>query len=147
MPTRKSSPRLGSSPLTRGAPGARSRVRMITGLIPAHAGSTCCAISMARRGSAHPRSRGEHEFFEREIGPAGGSSPLTRGAPHAATQLPRRRRLIPAHAGSTSRRYTTTPPPKAHPRSRGEHVLVEEYSFGRLGSSPLTRGALRSTSS
>ena len=51
------------------------------------------------------------------------------------------RRLIPAHAGSTSSSHIRTLKKRAHPRSRGEHL--SELSHGEFadGSSPLTRGA------
>ena len=49
-------------------------------------------------------------------------------------------RLIPAHAGKTTR--PTQPPCRreAHPRSRGENPLLAVPLPGGLGSSPLTRG-------
>ena len=54
-----------------------------------------------------------------------GSSPLTRGAlqrrPHRAATF----RLIPAHAGSTYAVARTPLPARAHPRSRGEHPVVD----------------------
>ena len=48
--------------------------------------------------------------------------------------------LIPAHAGKTA--STRSPPQawKAHPRSRGENLLLSEAASGGVGSSPLTRG-------
>ena len=51
--------------------------------------------------------------------------------------------LIPAHAGSTSSRSMRIASATAHPRSRGEHPRAPGDNQGDLGSSPLTRGALR----
>ena len=50
-------------------------------------------------------------------------------------------RLIPAHAGSTSRVPHEPRQAPAHPRSRGEHVLLPAFMCLLRGSSPLTRGA------
>ena len=69
-----------------------------------------------------------------------GSSPLTRGklfAPRWATHV---WRLIPAHAGKTTRRNSAFVPVRAHPRSRGENFTSDLGIPGEAGSSPLTRG-------
>ena len=89
---------------------------------------------------AHPRSRGENGDHGRGELAARGSSPLTRG------KLPRPRiglapgRLIPAHAGKTTRPSTSPRPRLAHPRSRGENTHIMREMTNELGSSPLTRG-------
>ena len=49
-------------------------------------------------------------------------------------------RLIPAHAGKTSRAAISAFPIRAHPRSRGENALVLSGTGAGDGSSPLTRG-------
>ena len=69
-----------------------------------------------------------------------GSSPLTRGKPPPWLQSPQGGRLIPAHAGKTGRGAGASPPPRAHPRSRGENFTVPDLRGRFLGSSPLTRG-------
>ena len=51
------------------------------------------------------------------------------------------RGLIPAYAGSTVKVMARVRAPKAHPRLRGEHVIVVVRGVSRWGSSPLTRGA------
>ena len=72
-----------------------------------------------------------------------GSSPLTRGALLNRVGILVTPRLIPAHAGSTPSRTWRSQSAPAHPRSRGEHVdLLVDEGLG-VGSSPLTRGALR----
>ena len=74
--------------------------------------------------------------------PLEGSSPLTRGAPllfvHAVDALG----LIPAYAGSTFVVFGGVGADQAHPRLRGEHLVLNAVQPGHMGSSPLTRGAL-----
>ena len=114
----------------------------VDGLIPAHAGKT---VRGAKRGVlpwAHPRSRGENPG--RDIVPVifAGSSPLTRGKPHAAMGIVDRLRLIPAHAGKTWSRLGGSNGRWAHPRSRGENSRCVTALTDAMGSSPLTRGKL-----
>ena len=49
-------------------------------------------------------------------------------------------RLIPAHAGKTSRPRLRSRRARAHPRSRGENLVCAQEGQGSGGSSPLTRG-------
>ena len=51
-------------------------------------------------------------------------------------------RIIPARAGSTPYRSSTTHHAEDHPRSRGEHVARVTRYPSAAGSSPLARGAL-----
>ena len=134
---------VGSSPLTRGAPSGTQRSTVHHRLIPAHAGSTFLMPKTGHSIGAHPRSRGEHESFGRQLVCIDGSSPLTRGARQPRTLAQDGLRLIPAHAGSTGSRMSSSVSCRAHPRSRGEHPPMESTSLPRSGSSPLTRGALR----
>ena len=69
-----------------------------------------------------------------------GSSPLTRGKPIIAAASDAARRLIPAHAGKTTRMCTLSATSSAHPRSRGENCGGVPRSHTCGGSSPLTRG-------
>ena len=111
----------GSSPLTRGKQGLHLAVSVSSGLIPAHAGKTRCGFGCHGGVPAHPRSRGENVSFKYPSRPIVGSSPLTRGKQgDGPFRLPERG-LIPAHAGKTFRRRGSGPPPRAHPRSRGEN--------------------------
>ena len=50
------------------------------------------------------------------------------------------RRLIPAHAGKTSFRFSEGALLPAHPRSRGENRVAVYGITTTGGSSPLTRG-------
>ena len=104
----------GSSPLTRGKLGPGSRGARFLGLIPAHAGKTRADTADPEVWRAHPRSRGENEFFRPSHLWMWGSSP------HRAVGHHRR----------------------AHPRSRGENRAARALAGPAVGSSPLTRGKL-----
>ena len=54
-------------------------------------------------------------------------------------------RIIPARAGFTSGRSTTSPSTTDHPRSRGVYCSLYAHESSRSGSSPLARGLLRQT--
>ena len=132
----------GSSPLTRGKLGMRGPPRPPLGLIPAHAGKTKADTRSHTRWWAHPRSRGENGGGQVGEGGALGSSPLTRGKLPARRRHSLKRGLIPAHAGKTSGPSRPRCRWWAHPRSRGENLVVDDLGFGLGGSSPLTRGKL-----
>ena len=133
----------GSSPLTRGAPRRSLWCTATTGIIPAHAGSTLRRGGCSMVSGDHPRSRGEHGFSPNLSKTYVGSSPLTRGAPADRHPHGRRLGIIPAHAGSTRPRLDRGTLRQDHPRSRGEHGGRRMSIVTALGSSPLTRGALR----
>ena len=100
--------RTGSSPLTRGKRDLVGIVKVVSRLIPAHAGKTRQSSRNARQRAAHPRSRGEnaHVASMSTVRPAhprsrgenqvtvdptifdDGSSPLTRGKPPTGQSLP-----------------------------------------------------------
>ena len=74
---------------------------MLTGIIPAYAGSTDSGPTLVLAARDHPRIRGEHVH----VGPPAlsgvGSSPHTRGAPPSTGPSPSSKGIIPAYAGST----------------------------------------------
>ena len=113
----------------------------LSGLIPAHAGSTILAGLMDKALRAHPRSRGEHAIVEGDDFSGAGSSPLTRGALGSTSRDEHQQGLIPAHAGSTAVGVDECGVFGAHPRSRGEHLGSYDNEELLGGSSPLTRGA------
>ena len=132
---------LGSSPLTRRAPAGLRWGEAAARLIPAYAGSTGVIWVLAGLGWAHPRLRGEHARWLVSDAAGLGSSPLTRGARCARSFLVHQQRLIPAYAGSTVAARRVTCESAAHPRLRGEHIIVGSTNADEGGSSPLTRGA------
>ena len=131
---------LGSSPLTRGKLTRAYEWGTSRRLIPAHAGKTVERLHEGKLERAHPRSRGENDPYTLPGVPGAGSSPLTRGKRVERGANLIHVRLIPAHAGKTSRARREPDPRTAHPRSRGENhdLPVDELHF--TGSSPLTRG-------
>ena len=89
----------------------------------------------------HPRIRGEHARRWRRWPWVSGSSPHTRGARLRPESRRRRRRIIPAYAGSTVVRLRIRRPSRDHPRIRGEHRKKQVNISVNTGSSPHTRGA------
>ena len=69
-----------------------------------------------------------------------GSSPLARGLPEAARDLPLGGRIIPARAGFTVMPRSITAALKDHPRSRGVYSTLFDANWAVMGSSPLARG-------
>ena len=153
----------GSSPHTRGALEQRRRPPCGAGIIPAYAGSTPTCPKSSRKGTDHPRIRGEHMGTQSCELTCLGSSPHTRGAHGTATPPQRLSGIIPAYAGSTRREtaiYTiglgSSPHTRGAPRRRRRHEdrrrIIPAYAgstpVGRVaemreaGSSPHTRGAL-----
>ena len=130
----------GSSPLTRGKRTCPETAAAHERLIPAHAGKTLTLPTRVAMSAAHPRSRGENETAGRRKDRPSGSSPLTRGKPRTRRAWVAPSRLIPAHAGKTSRPGRWTGERPAHPRSRGENSVMFDLSKLVSGSSPLTRG-------
>ena len=113
----------GSSPLTRGKPRLVGADLPRGRLIPAHAGNTEVVAVIRASSRAHPRSRGENDFGHMRGEYYVGSSPLTRGKLCCVDAHHRIAGLIPAHAGKTRSARETSPPDRAHPRSRGENHL------------------------
>ena len=134
----------GSSPLTRGKPHHQGHDRQAPGLIPAHAGKTYRLLIPVSARGAHPRSRGENASASLSPRRVGGSSPLTRGKRAACQDQRSVFGLIPAHAGKTIEIHVSSFQFTAHPRSRGENLMITGISGARAGSSPLTRGKLSS---
>ena len=71
-----------------------------------------------------------------------GSSPLARGPQYGFVWSSYCPGLIPARAGTTCVMFVFAALARAHPRSRGDHDLVYQYSQVFQGSSPLARGPL-----
>ena len=133
---------MGSSPHTRGAPPRRLDMHVCKRIIPAYAGSTSPHGTRRRGLWDHPRIRGEHGILGRLRVSERGSSPHTRGAHRWPRWARSRGRIIPAYAGSTPERLSTSTWHADHPRIRGEHRLDIPWPQAMQGSSPHTRGAL-----
>ena len=113
----------GSSPHTRGALSAWELFSLAVRIIPAYAGSTGSNHTNPCRRPDHPRIRGEHVSLGGLSPLLYGSSPHTRGAPAWPAGSWRRRRIIPAYAGSTDSSVVSHFSFPDHPRIRGEHYL------------------------
>ncbi len=90
--------------------------------------------------SVHPRARGEHAHHAARRGGEGGSSPRARGTREGHRRLGVGDRFIPARAGNTPSRPTSTRSESVHPRARAEHLLLATCPSASGGSSPRARG-------
>ncbi len=95
---------------------------------------------MSGQATAHPRTRGEHSAIATGHSASAGSSPHTRGTQASPLERYAHDRLIPAHAGNTSRALGALAQRTAHPRTRGEHATLARRWIHSRGSSPHTRG-------
>ncbi len=136
--------RCGSSPPARGARAGGGPYPRHSGIIPACAGSTTAVLRAVETKGDHPRLRGEHWAQAELTDEPPGSSPPARGALCHPDHCPSAPGIIPACAGSTSRRLPCPSRQQDHPRLRGEHgPALEEMTDEQLeaGSSPPARGA------
>ena len=134
-------PEKGSSPHARGALQRENVVEKQLGIIPACAGSTMTLGTPMVGVGDHPRMRGEHTACTAPSVTRGGSSPHARGALCPRCGWGTLPGIIPACAGSTSCRATTTSRRRDHPRMRGEHTKSGLSGMVLPGSSPHARGA------
>ena len=132
----------GSSPRSRGALGGPALRGRMDGIIPAFAGSTRRSRPCRRTRRDHPRVRGEHLGRKPVFCILLGSSPRSRGARHKSFRSQGKEGIIPAFAGSTTRRYSEPSANRDHPRVRGEHGGGVRNDDVTEGSSPRSRGAL-----
>ena len=132
----------GSSPRMRGKPAARSRRVMRVRIIPAHAGQTSAAARAGWSRPDHPRACGANVLTLHLHHAASGSSPRMRGKRQMATLMSSTQRIIPAHAGQTSRRNSSCYRQPDHPRACGANVISGRLRHASGGSSPRMRGKL-----
>ena len=123
--------------------GRRERAR---GIIPARAGFTSVSSSRCARIGDHPRSRGVYYMLQWTEMLSWGSSPLARGLQAVRDQLAAIHGIIPARAGFTHASTIGSVATWDHPRSRGVYVSGSITGYAIIGSSPLARGLLPSTS-
>ncbi len=130
----------GSPPHGRGTPKPWPQRRASGGLTPARAGNTTWPTRSAGGSPAHPRTGGEHDGawdYDRIIT---GSPPHGRGTLPLDGARAGRPGLTPARAGNTWRSTGCGPSPTAHPRTGGEHGLVNRRERTIPGSPPHGRG-------
>ena len=127
----------------RGAQVHRALRRHVAGIIPAYAGSTRQGPCGRRSRRDHPRVCGEHSGVTKKSTKVSGSSPRMRGALRFRTAKVKMHGIIPAYAGSTRSRRSTSQAWRDHPRVCGEHICVAPNTSALMGSSPRMRGAPR----
>ena len=132
----------GSSPRGRGKQTMRLRRTKTPGLIPARAGKTARAVTVAPDERAHPRAGGENLSPAEAPAISKGSSPRGRGKPLGGGVRARSHRLIPARAGKTPQSSRAAPLFAAHPRAGGENPGWDAPLGDYRGSSPRGRGKL-----
>ena len=133
-------PQKGSSPRGRGKPIDLARITERGGLIPARAEKTKKPDASAAITQAHPRAGGENQPYQARCATAPGSSPRGRGKQIGCLRSHAQGRLIPARAGKTRTRTSSTCPSRAHPRAGGENIYVDWATLSQAGSSPRGRG-------
>ena len=133
--------RYGSSPRMRGARKPGRAITLPTRIIPAYAGSTCPSRVPKVTTGDHPRVCGEHWGKDIDLAIRNGSSPRMRGARRYSRDSSRWARIIPAYAGSTTRKTLFSIGLWDHPRVCGEHFMTKDNALIVQGSSPRMRGA------
>ena len=132
--------RRGSSPHARGPQSWQPLRRLSARFIPACAGSTYEPHYLHCTPGVHPRMRGVHSSPNPMCKTSVGSSPHARGPPVFIKQKPRKRRFIPACAGSTVTVLSMALAGQVHPRMRGVHFTTTGSQNPNQGSSPHARG-------
>ena len=150
----------GSSPRLRGTV-LRPAIANVIAVHPRACGERACLVSCeADFGGSSPRLRGTGRTSARSWRKVSGSSPRLRGTGRHGRELRRRRRFIPAPAGTADKlqvindylRFipapagngpscsTTSTASAVHPRACGERVPQMVFARGDYGSSPRLRG-------
>ena len=133
---------LGSSPRMRGTLACVPRLKVRTGIIPAHAGNTHGFVVSVPQVQDHPRACGEHATTAYAATHDLESSPRMRGTRVPAIARAYPHGIIPAHAGNTPVWGTLRIPTRDHPRACGEHSADMSSPPNNSGSSPRMRGTL-----
>ncbi len=99
----------GSSPRMRGKPYIRPKIVPNVRIIPAHAGQTHHLRQGQGPRSDHPRACGANSSRGSPVSLPDGSSPRMRGKPAQRVLRRQTARIIPAHAGQTSTKDSSSP--------------------------------------
>ena len=142
-PTWSPVPLPGSSPRMRGAALYDPVDCHEWGIIPAHAGSSCCRSRCCSRRWDHPRACGEQHIVMDDGTKLEGSSPRMRGAARPVCHVPDRLRIIPAHAGSRLPSRCVRVPRSDHPRACGEQRANGPLWLARCRIIPAHAGSSR----
>ena len=109
-------------------------------IIPAHAGQTSALTALTRSPTDHPRACGANLARGYVRCPCRGSSPRMRGKLAIGNRNANNARIIPAHAGQTSRRHRFSSSTSDHPRACGANGATMIFDVSTFGSSPRMRG-------
>ena len=129
-----------SSPRGRGTPQSPRRGASGLRFIPAWAGNTRIGAAEYRTVAVHPRVGGEHFDLIITAHPISGSSPRGRGTQSRQRGCRSGSRFIPAWAGNTFPRISSSCPLAVHPRVGGNTRAFAPSCTARTGSSPRGRG-------
>ena len=133
---------IGDHPRMCGEHVRRQSVRqLLTGIIPACAGSTHTHRLHDQPRRNHPRMCGEHDVRPDRRQSQAGTSPHLRGAREGDLRPPLSVGIIPACAGSTGLHAIRGCSLRDHPRMCGEHTTDDSFNLDHMGSSPHVRGA------
>ena len=109
-------------------------------IIPAHAGQTELAESVASSEPDHPRACGANLAQVYDPDAEYGSSPRMRGKRSPTRRAARADRIIPAHAGQTACQCRLFQNSSDHPRACGANSFRLSKFTSYAGSSPRMRG-------
>ena len=124
----------------RGTLCASEKALACEGIIPAYAGNTSMAPCPPWAPRDHPRVCGEHSETALPVSFATGSSPRMRGTLAWFVGATVDQGIIPAYAGNTHCRRTSSTKARDHPRVCGEHTGRGDSRGVTQGSSPRMRG-------
>ena len=130
----------GSSPRMRGKRSDYARTHDSYRIIPAHAGQTVLLILAIMISPDHPRACGANGESDCHQYGGHGSSPRMRGKLVGLAVKYGVGRIIPAHAGQTTPRYSVAIACPDHPRACGANLRKFVVESVADGSSPRMRG-------
>ena len=130
----------GSSPRMRGKLADRRHMDDMPRIIPAHAGQTLYEPYEVPSPSDHPRACGANGRLGYKVTRITGSSPRMRGKPRQPAEAGFGFRIIPAHAGQTTRAWNHPNTTSDHPRACGANWALSIARPATIGSSPRMRG-------
>ena len=130
----------GSAPRARGTPKSTVMRDAAPRISPACAGNTSGSRNRPGWKADQPRVRGEHLVALGAGAGISGSAPRARGTPKTPGCPTAKRRISPACAGNTERRYPRERCTKDQPRVRGEHGAALPQGTVHQGSAPRARG-------
>src|SRR5690606_3076889 len=114
----------GLPPHARGSPSMGREHGGSTWPTPARAGITTSRALASTTGAAYPRTRGDHTPFTTALAPLPGLPPHARGSPPLRSRIQTDAWPTPARAGITPSPEHHRTPPRAYPRTRGDHLRM-----------------------